>query len=439
MSHSLFLNTKPSKLFWRTAIPGGISMVASSLYGLFESILVGKILGTTAFAAISFSFPIIVINFSLAELIGVGSSVPISIFLGQKKEEKANNYFTCSILLTIITGLLSGGLIFFGAPTLLRMLGAEGEMLNYCVTYLRIYAISSPITPLMYSLDNYLRISGKIKSSMMLNIFFCVFSIGLEWIFLRFIIKDVSGAAFGTIIAMTVCIIISVVMFLPGKLQLKFVRPRFSFDMIKQIYKNGIAPFLTNISGRLFSFVMNGMLLLFGGEAAVAVYGVVMTLCGVVEQKIYGTIDSLQPAIGCNYGAGRYDRIKTLEKYVLASAATISLVFGAVIFLFPEAATKLFLEDVSLLDMAVGAVKITCLTFIFKWFATAVQCFFMALEKPALAMVISIASACAFPLALIPALLPIRLTGLWWNYPLSTILATGLALVIIIKQKNKLF
>ena len=115
-SQSLFLNTKPSKLFLRTAIPGGISMLSSSLYGLFESIFIGKFLGTTAFAAFGMAFPLIILNFALAELVGVGSSVPISIFLGQKKDDKANNYFVCSILLTIITGFISGLTLYFASP-----------------------------------------------------------------------------------------------------------------------------------------------------------------------------------------------------------------------------------------------------------------------------------------------------------------------------------
>ena len=203
-SQSFFLKTKPSKLFMLAAIPGGISMLASSLYGVFESIFVGKFLGTTAFAAFGMAFPFVIMNFALAELVGVGSSVPISIFIGQKEDEKANNYFTCSILLTIFTGILSGLLIFFGAPIFLSWMGAEGKLLEYAVNYLRIYALFSPIVPLMFSVDNYLRISGKLKTSMGLNIAFSVVTIGLELLFIKVIGWELNGAAFGTCIAMTV-------------------------------------------------------------------------------------------------------------------------------------------------------------------------------------------------------------------------------------------
>ncbi len=439
MSQSLYLNTKPSKLFMKAAIPGGISMLASSLYTVFESIFVGKFLGTTAFAALGLALPIVIMNFALSELVGVGSSIPISIFLGQKEDEKANNFFTCSILLIIITGLISGLIIFFGAPTLMSLIGADGELLDMAVKYVRIYAMFSPIAPLMFSLDNYLRISGRMKTSMSLNILFSVLTIILELLLIVVIPIGIVGAALGTSIAMLTCVVIGISMFIPGKLQLKFVKPQFTKKLLGQIYKNGISPFLTNISGRMFSVVMNVMLLKFGGEAGVAVYAVIMTLSGIVEQLLYGVVDSLQPTIGYNYGAEQFDRVKKIEKYIFTTAATISVVSGIIMFAFPGVIATPFLKDLSLLDMAIFAIKISSFTYLIKWFGTAVQCFFMALERPLQAMMISLASSCVFPLTLIPILLPHKLTGLWCNYPLAALLTAVLAIVIVLIYKNNLF
>lgn len=198
MSQTLFLKTKPSKLFWKAAIPGGISMLVSSLYTVFDALFVGKFLGTTAFAALGLVMPIVVMYFALAELVGVGSSIPISIYLGQREDEKANNYFTCSILLTIFMGILSGILIYFCAPTFMRMMGAEGDLLTLGVKYARIYALFSPITPLMFSLDNYLRISGKMGISMAFNIISSSLIIGIELLLIKVIPLGIVGAAIGS-------------------------------------------------------------------------------------------------------------------------------------------------------------------------------------------------------------------------------------------------
>ena len=98
-SERLFSQTKPIKLFFLAAIPGAISMLASSLYQTLDGVLVGQGLGSTAFAAINLAMPFVIINFSVADLIGVGSSVPISINLGQGKEKEANEIFSSSVLL----------------------------------------------------------------------------------------------------------------------------------------------------------------------------------------------------------------------------------------------------------------------------------------------------------------------------------------------------
>ncbi len=440
-SRELYLNTKLSKLFWKAAVPGGISMLASSLYIIFDTLFIGKLIGTTALAGLGLAMPLVIINFALSELVGVGSSVPISIFLGRREDDRANNYFTASILLIMLTGVVSGSLIYFSAPAFMRLMGAEGQLLEYAVDYVRVYAVFSPITPLMFALDNFLRISGKIKTSMILNIVSSVLTVLAELLFIVVFNLEIVGAALGASIAMTLCILVAIGMFVPGKLQLKFVRPRFSKSMFLQIYKNGMAPFLTNVSGRVFSVLMNVMLMSFSSEKgeAVAIYGVCMTLCSVIEQVLYGTIDSLQPSLGYNYGAKEFGRVKTLEKYAMLAGAVISFVGGAVMLIIPAPISIPFLEDMTLLNATITAVRITALCFVFKWIYVCINCFFMALEKPALAMIISISDACVIPLLLLLVLKPLELNGLWMNYPVRTAIASALAIFILIKFKNKLF
>ena len=72
-SHALFTRKPPHKLFFFAAIPGAVSMLASALYQLVDGIFVGQFLGETAFAALNLAMPFVIINFALADLIGVGS------------------------------------------------------------------------------------------------------------------------------------------------------------------------------------------------------------------------------------------------------------------------------------------------------------------------------------------------------------------------------
>ena len=114
-SHKLFSATSPIKLFFIAAIPGAVSMLASALYQMVDGVFVGRFLGTTAFAALNLAMPFVIINFALADLIGVGSSVPISVKLGQKREKEANNIFTCACLMIVIAGIIVGALLYAAA------------------------------------------------------------------------------------------------------------------------------------------------------------------------------------------------------------------------------------------------------------------------------------------------------------------------------------
>ena len=439
MSRSLYLGTKPGKLFLKTAIPGGISMLASSMYQIFDSIFVGKFIGTTAFAALGLAFPLIIINFALSDLVGIGSSVPISIMLGRKDDEDANNYFTCACVWVILTGLLSGSLMFLIAPTYMRLMGASGELLAVGVRYIRMYALFSLFVPILYSLDNFLRVAGRPDVSMWLNIGMSIGTVIFESVLILGLNMGIDGAAIGACSAMSLCVIIGMSMFARGKMQMKFVRPRFSRGMLSQVYKNGFPVFLTNVSGRIFSMVINVLLLRFGGEGAVAVYGLAIVVCSLVEMLLYGVIDSLQPALGYNYGANRIDRVKAIEKYVMMASLLISLVGGGLIVWIPGLLARPFLEDLSLLPLAVTVLRISCVSYLFKWLSQSIQSLFMALERPLPSMIISVCNVSVFPLLLIPLLLPWKLTGIWWNFPITSLLTTALALVLLYLYRHKIF
>ena len=322
--HNLFVNTKPGRLFLKAALPGAIGMLASAMYQTLDGVFVGRFLGSTAFAAINLAMPFVIINFSLADLIGVGSSVPISIALGEGRGEDANKIFSLAIVLIFLAGLAIGGLLFFAAPLLIALMGAEGEFASQAVMYMRTYAMLSPFTTMMFASDNFLRICGKIRTSMSLNIFMSLFGATVEFLFLAVFGFGIWAAALANCLAMMTTTMLSMLPFLSKKLALRFVRPC------------GLPSFLNNIAGRLTSIVMNMMLVRFGGQNAVSVYGVLMYADGIIQPLMYGSCDSLQPAIGYNWGAGQYSRVRKIEKYCFSVAAGLCACRRAVCHGFPN-------------------------------------------------------------------------------------------------------
>lgn len=439
-SKTLFLNTKPLNLFFIASVPGAIGMLASALYQLIDGIFVGQILGNTAFAALNLAMPLVIINFSLADLIGVGSSVPISISLGRQENEKANNIFTCACLMIIIAGIIIGSILFFSAPFLISLMGAKGDFSVLAVKYLRVYALLSPVTTIVFAMDNYLRICGSIRTSMFLNIFMSVISALLEFIFLYVFKWGIGGAALGTCSGMFICAAIALIPFFRGKMLLRFRKPRFTLKMVRQIIACGSPNFLNNIAGRLTSIIMNVLLVQLGGENAVSVYGILMYVDGFIQPLLYGMCDSLQPAVGYNWGAGKFSRVRAIEKCCFAASCIVSVASVFVIYFLPEQITLMFMDtsEGGFMDMAVFALKLFSFTYIIRWFSFASQSYMLAIEKPVSASAISVSTALLFPVLLIILLWPLGLTGLWLNFPLTSLLAALLSVFVMLRARKEL-
>jgi Na+-driven multidrug efflux pump len=179
-SNKLYAQMPPVRLFFHAAIPGVISMVSMSIYNIIEGIFIGQFAGGDAFAAMNLAMPLVMINFALADMVGVGSSVPISIALGRKDEARASNLFSGAVLLIILMAVFTGTIMFTFAPQIIGLMGAEADVAQQAVAYLRIAAVCGPLVALVFAMDNFLRISGFIRGSMLLNLLMSAVQIDMK-------------------------------------------------------------------------------------------------------------------------------------------------------------------------------------------------------------------------------------------------------------------
>ena len=111
----------------------------------------------------------------------------------------------------------------------------------------------------------------------------------------------------------------------------------------------------------------------------------------------------------------------------------------AVIFLFPEQITNLFVEDAGKdLSLFVDALRLFSLTYIFRWFSFATQSYMLAIEKPLPASLISVSNALVFPVILFGVLWPLGLTGIWLNFAITAVLVAILSVIILIRLRPAL-
>jgi len=442
-TEAMYATMKPWRLFFIVALPGMISMFAMSIYSIIEGAFIGQKLGEGAFAAVNIAMPLVMINFSLADLIGVGASVPISIALGKKDKETANNVFSCSVIMIFITSVIMGAVMFFAAEPLCRLMGADDVLLDTSVRYLRTCALCSPLSSIFFAMDNYLRISGYVKTSMAINVCSNFATLGLLTFFLIGLDMDVVGSALATSISMCVCSIIAMIPFLRRKTLLEFTKPRFHVSMFKEIAACGSPVFLNNVSGRITSILMNISLMTLGvkawgengGTTAVAVYAVLMYSSDLCWPLLYGISDSLSPAIGYNWGAESYDRVKRIVKCAYIGTAIVGLVSTSILFFLPDVIASLFVkaEDAMLLEESTRAIRLFCFAYLFRWFGVTTQGFLSAIEKPVLATCMSVSTALIFPVIILGSLWSFGLDGIWFNFVGVNMLTAALGIILLVR------
>ncbi|MBQ2754696.1 MAG: MATE family efflux transporter [Clostridia bacterium] len=444
----MYATMKPWKLFFKIAMPGMISMFAMSIYSIFEGMFIGQILGEGAFAAVNIAFPLIMINFSLADLIGVGASAPISVALGKEDYETANNIFSSSVIMIFCVSIIMGSIMYFAAVPLASLMGADDVLLDTSVRYLRTAALCSPLAAIFFAMDNYLRISGFVKTSMIINIFCNLLTLGLLSFFLLVCKMDVVGSALATSVSMCVSSVIAMIPFITRQALLKFVKPRFSFSMLRQIAACGSPVFLSNISGRLTSILMNISLMTVGvktlgtggGQTAVAVYAVLMYASDLCWPLLYGIADSLSPALGYNWGAKNYKRVKSIAKCAYTGTATVGLISTAVLFFFSDTVASWFVkaEEIRLFEISCHAIRLFCFAYVFRWIAITTQSYFTAIEKPLQATIMSVTVAFVFPVLLLGVFWNFGLDGIWFNFVGVNVLAAVLSAVLLSRLKKEI-
>ncbi len=447
-TEKMYATMKPWKLFFIVALPGMISMFAMSIYSIIEGVFIGKKLGESAFAAVNIAMPLVMINFSLADLIGVGASVPISISLGKKDSKTANNIFSCSVIMIFIASVIMGTVMFFAAEPLCRMMGADNALLDTSVRYLRTFALCSPLSTIFFAMDNYLRISGYVKTSMAINVCSNFATIGFLTLFLIGYDMDVVGSALATSISMCLSSFAAIIPFLRRKTLLEFTKPSFNMAMFKEIAACGSPVFLSNVAGRVTSILMNISLMTLGIEAfgktggttAVAVYAVLMYASDLCWPLLYGISDSLAPAIGYNWGAENFDRVKKIVKCAYIGTVLVGIVSTSFLFFFPGTVASWFAnaEDVLLLEESTHAIKIFCFAYLFRWFVVTTQSFLSAIEKPVSATALSVATALVFPIVILGALWEFGLNAIWANFVGVNLLSAVFSGILLIRVEREI-
>ena len=432
---------KIGKLLKQYALPAIIAMVASSLYNMVDSIFIGQGMGPLAISGLAITFPLMNLSTAFGTLVGAGAATMLSVLLGQQHYKATNKILGNVVSLNIIIGLLFMAISLIYIDPILYFFGASENTLPYAKEYITIILYGNIITHLYFGLNAAMRSTGNPKKAMGLTIFTVVFNTILDPIFIFVLDMGIAGAAWATVIAQTVAMILVMTHFSNRSRAIHFSKGiiRLHWKVAKTSLVVGMGPFLMNAAACIVTLFINQQLRDYSGDLGIGAYGICNRFIFMFIMICMGLNQGMQPIAGYNYGARLYSRVREVfwkTARLATYVTTICFIIGVFI---PKAAVGIFTHDKELTELAANALRILTFVFPIVGFQIIGTNFFQSLGIVKKSIFLSLSRQLLF---LLPALyiLPLFIgtEGVWYSFMVSDILSASLT-AILIRQTFKKF
>lgn len=354
------LGTEPiTKLLIRFSIPASIGILVMSLNIVVDTIFVGHWIGAVAIAAINVVLPVSFFIGALGMAIGIGGSSVISRALGSNQQEKALRTLGNQIMLTLTLSVLFvvAGLYFM--ESLVPGFGGKGNIYEPAKTYYQIVLYGVPFLALCMMGNTVIRAEGKPKHSMIAMIIPSVGNLIMDYIFIKILGWGMAGAAWATTFSYVLCFSYILWFFLSKNSELKIGFKHFILHtpLVKEISALGFVTLARQATVSVTYLVVNNILFHFGGETSVAIYGIVGRMLMFALFPILGVTQGFLPIAGFNYGAEKFDRVRTGILQAIVFSCGLALLLFGLIMLFPHTIAQAFTTDPEVLKGAPLAIR----------------------------------------------------------------------------------
>ena len=425
---------KIGKLLKQYALPAIIAQTAASLYNMVDSIFIGQGVGPLAISGLAVTFPLMNLSTAFGTLVGVGAYTMLSVLLGQKNYKAANKVLGNVVTLNTIIGLVFMAIALIFIDPILYFFGASENTLPYAKEYISIILVGNVITHLYFGLNAAMRSSGNPKKAMALTIFTVIFNTILDPIFIFVFDMGIAGAAWATVIAQTVAMILVIRHFSDRSRAFHFEKGLFKLDMrvAKDSLVIGMGPFLMNAAACLVTLFINQQLRDYSGDLGIGAYGICNRFIFMFIMICMGLNQGMQPIAGYNYGAKQYSRVKEVFWMTAKFATIVTTICFAIGMFIPRLASGIFTHDEALLSMSAQGLKILTIGFPIVGFQMIGTNFFQSLGMVKKSVILSLSRQILFLIPLIYALpLWYESNGVWMSFPISDILSAALTAILL--------
>ena len=420
---ALELGTKPvGQLLWQYALPAIVAMSASSLYNIIDRAMIGQIVGPEAIAGLGITFPFMNLSAAFGAAVGVGASASISVKLGQKDYSTAQNLLGNTLTLNLIIGFSFMVLSLLFLDPILYFFGASDVTLPYAREFMIIILLGNVMTHMYFGMNAVLRAAGKPKHAMYSVLFTVGMNILLVFMFVWWFRWGIRGAALATVTSQTLAMCWQLWLFSNKNeiLHLKRGIYKLKRQLVTNIIAIGISPFLMNVTSCVIVIVMNNQFVRYGGDMAVGGYSIANSVVMMFFMFVMGMCQGMQPIVGYNYGAEKYDRMLRCLFITIGCATAILLVGWGLSMLFPREIARIFTTDETLIELSARGIKLDMLVFFVVGSQATITHFFQSIGKVKVSIFLSL-SRQLFLLLPMAYVFPLfwDLDGVWYSMPAS--------------------
>lgn len=430
-----FLNGNIKAMYFKYLGAAFGSSLISSIYGVVDMAVVGQYHGPEGTAAMAVVAPVWNIIYSLGLLMGIGGSVLFSTLRGESSgnERRSNELFSAAVLGTaLLAGLTWLAVIFFDRQLLL-LFGAEETLLPLAQRYVLPIKFIVPSFLFTQLLSAFLRNDGNPGLATKAVLFGGFFNIFGDIFFVFVMDMGIMGAGIATAMGSVFSLLIMASHFFSKKCTLRFVWPKGLAGKLKKICVTGFSTFFIDVAMGILTVLFNRQILKYLGTDALSVYGIIINVSTFVQCCAYSIGQAAQPILSNNFGAGKGDRIRELQRYTLATAAAFALVWTAVCMTVPNGFVRVFMAPTdAILAIAPGIIRRYALSFLLLPLNIYSTYYFQALMKPGISLAVSVARGAVISgilIFLLPALFGAG--AIWFAMPLTELLVTVYVLAMM--------
>jgi len=425
------------RLLLALSLPSFTGMFVMTLYNVVDTIFIGHYVGSLGIAGLSIVFPIQVLTMGIGQMAGMGGASLVSRLIGARDTAKAERALGNALVFTLIISavLMAGALL--NPDWWLRLMGASEAVLPYARDYMTIIIMGVFFQTFAMSHNFLIRATGNARVPMVGMIIGALSNMGLDALFIVVLGMGVKGAAVATVISQLFTCLFYLRYYASGKsfLKIHLQNMKIRWDILKSILSIGISSFARTAAQSLTVVFVNITLLNFGGDLAISAYGLIqrVMIFALMPSVVIG--QAMQPILGFNYGAGRYDRALRVIKIAIIAATVYSVIAFCALYFVPELSVRAFTSDTQLVILTAHASRRIFFATYLLGFLIVGSIIFQAIGKAPQAFITAVTRPALFLLPLV-ILLPNfwQLDGVWLAFPIADALTAALVLVLLIPQ-----